>query len=324
MEERELGRSGISVSRVVLGCGNFGGVGSAPAFFGRGTPRDVAFSLMDRAWEIGITAFDTADAYGGGRSEQWIGEWLRSKGRGVADRIVITTKTFNPMAEGADRGLSRARIHRQLESSLRRLGVERVGLYMTHDFDPAVQQEETLQALDELVRAGKVGAVGASNYSGEQLAEALELSELKRITRFEWVQNTLNLLEQDDLETVLPVCREHGVGYTPFGPLAGGWLAGRYRRGVPPPEGSRMTQRPEPYERFRVDAVFDALEQLETWAGLRGATMSAVALSWLLHVPDLTAVVVGPTRVEHLDDVAEGLALRLAPGEWQELQEMLA
>jgi aryl-alcohol dehydrogenase-like predicted oxidoreductase len=235
VEERELGRSGISVSRIVLGCGNFGGVGSSPASFGGGTSREVAFELMDRAWELGITAFDTADAYGGGRSETWIGEWLRARGPSVASRIVLTTKTFNPMTEGADRGLSRSRVHRQIETSLARLGVERVALYMTHAFDTAVPQEETLLAFDELVRAGKVGAVGASNFTGEQLAEALELSELEGLTRYEWVQNTLNLLEQEDRETVLPVCREHMIGYTPFGPLAGGWLTGKYRRDAEPP-----------------------------------------------------------------------------------------
>src|SRR5262245_29761703 len=264
MEARELGSSGIAVTRILLGCGNFGGVGSAPAFFGQGTPKDVAFRIMDEAWELGITAFDTADAYGGGRSEQWIGEWLRVKGPDVADRIVLTTKTFNPMEEGADRGLSRPRILRQIDTSLTRLGLERVDLYMTHAFDAAVPQEETLLAFDELRRAGKVGAVGASNYNGEQLAEAIELAELEGLPRYQWVQNSCSLLEQDDRETVFPVCREHTLGYTPFGPLAGGWLTGKYRRGDDPPEGSRMTQRPEGYRRYETDAVYDALERLET------------------------------------------------------------
>jgi aryl-alcohol dehydrogenase-like predicted oxidoreductase len=324
VEQRELGRSGISVSRIVLGCGNFGGVGSAPAFFGQGTSRETAFELMDRAWELGVTTFDTADAYGGGRSETWIGEWLRARGASVADRIVLTTKTFNPMAEGADRGLSRARVLRQADTSLERLGVERVAAYMTHAFDPDVPQEETLQALDELVRAGKVGAVGASNFTGEQLAEALELSELEGLTRYEWVQNTFNLLEQDDRETVFPVCHEHGIGYTPFGPLAGGWLTGKYRRDTEPPAGSRMTQRPGPYEGYRTPSTFDGLEALEAWAALRGASMSAVALAWLLHLPEVTAVVIGPNRVEHLDQVHEGLELTLTPEECRELAEWFA
>ena len=147
MESRELGRSGIVVSRVILGCGNFGGVGSAPAFFGQGIPRDEAFRIMDAAWELGITTFDTADAYGGGRSETWIGEWLAAKGSAVRDAIAIQTKTFNPVAEGDDRGLSRARILRQIDTSLERLGVERVALYLAHEFDAETPQEETLRGV---------------------------------------------------------------------------------------------------------------------------------------------------------------------------------
>ncbi|HLE99370.1 MAG TPA: aldo/keto reductase, partial [Gaiellaceae bacterium] len=121
MERRQLGASGISVTRIVLGCGNFGGVGSSPAFFGHGIPRDEAFRIMDAAWELGLTTFDTADAYGGGRSETWIGEWLATKGSDVRDAITIETKTFNPMDAGEDHGLSRPRLRRQLEASLRRL-----------------------------------------------------------------------------------------------------------------------------------------------------------------------------------------------------------
>ena len=175
---------------------------------------------MDTAWDRGITTFDTADAYGGGRSESFIGEWLATKGSDVRDRIVIATKTFNPMDDGQDHGLGRARIRRQIESSLRRLGVERVALYLAHDFDPDTPQEETLQAFADLVRAGKIGAIGASNFTGEQLAEALELSELEGLPRYEWAQNGFSLLEQGDRESVFPVCHEHGLGYTPFSPLA--------------------------------------------------------------------------------------------------------
>src|SRR3990172_1341013 len=131
VDERELGRSGIAVSRIILGCGNFGGIGSAPQFFGQGTPKDEAFRLLDAAWELGVTSLDTADAYGGGRSESFIGEWLATKGPEARDRVVITTKTFNPMAEGADRGLSRARILRQIDTSLERLRGGRGPPYVT-------------------------------------------------------------------------------------------------------------------------------------------------------------------------------------------------
>jgi aryl-alcohol dehydrogenase-like predicted oxidoreductase len=324
MERRELGRSGISVSRLILGCGNFGGVGSAPALFGQGIPHDEAFRIMDAAFELGLTTFDTADAYGGGRSETWIGEWLARKGPDVRDTVTVGTKTFNPMEEGADRGLARGRIRRQVESSLERLGVERIPVYMAHAHDSDTPQEETLQAFDELVRAGKVGALGASNHTAEQLAEALEISELEGIARYECVQNSFSLLEQEDAETVFPVCHEHGLAYQAFGPLAGGWLAGRYRRGEPYPEGSRMAQRPNGYRRYESDEVFDALEAFEREALGRGVSMAGLAIAWLLSIPEITAVVVGPTRVEQLQPVREALALELTPDELGHLRGLFA
>ncbi len=322
MEHRALGKSGVEVSRVILGCGNFGGIGSSPAFFGQGTPKDEAFALMDAAWELGITTFDTADAYGGGRSEATIGEWLATKDETIRERLVIATKTFNPMDDGEDRGLGRARVKRQAQSSLERLGLERLPLYLAHDFDPGTPQEETLLAFDELVREGTVGAIGASNFSGEQLAEAVEISELESLPRYEWVQNGFSLLEQGDRETVFPVCREHGLGYTPFSPLAGGWLTGKYRRGEEPPPGSRMTLRPEPYVDYHTDAVFDALDALEREAAGRGVSMAGLSLAWALAVPEITAIVVGPGRVEHLAPIEEALTLSLTDTERDDLTEL--
>jgi aryl-alcohol dehydrogenase-like predicted oxidoreductase len=320
MEQRELGRSGVEVSGVILGCGNFGGVGSSPAFFGQGIPKGEAFRIMDAAWELGIMTFDTADAYGGGRSETWIGAWLASKDAAVRDAIVIETKTFNPMDAGQDHGLSRSRIQRQVETSLQRLGVDRIALYLAHGFDPATPQEETLRAFDELVRDGKVGAVGASNFTAEQLAEAVELSELEGLARYEWIQNSFSLLDRADVETVFPVCHEHGLGYEAFGPLAGGWLSGKYRRGEDYPAGSRMTQRPESYLRYANDQVFTALEAFGDEAHARGVSMAGLAIAWLLGVPEITAAVVGPTRAEHLDPVREALALELTSAERAHLQ----
>ena len=322
MEQRALGRSGVAVSRIVLGCGNFGGIGSAPALVDRGTPKDEAFRVLDEAWDMGITTLDTADAYGLGRSEEYIGDWLRTKGSDVRDRVVIATKTFNPMHEGADRGLAAARILRQVEGSLARLGVERVPLYLAHAFDRGVPQEETLGAFDVLVRRGTVGAVGASNFTAEQLAEALELSALEGLTRYEWAQNGFSLLEQGDRETVFPLCHEHSLGYTPFSPLAGGWLTGKYRRGEVPPAGSRMTLRPEGSEHYRTDETFDALEAFEVQARERGVSMAALALAWLLDVPEVTAVVVGPSRRDHLGPVREALELVLEDGEREALERI--
>jgi aryl-alcohol dehydrogenase-like predicted oxidoreductase len=223
------------------------------------------------------------------------------------------------MAAGEDRGLSRTRIKRQVDTSLVRLGIDHIPLYMTHDFDPAVPQEETLQALDELHRDGKIGSIGASNYTGEQLAEALEISALEGSIRFDWVQNAYSLLEQGDHETVFPVCHEHGLGYTPFSPLAGGWLAGRYRRGEPPAAGTRAAQRPEGYARYWSDAVFDALDALADRARLMGVTAAALALGWLLHVPEITALVVGPNTVERLGAVEEALTVTLSPADVDEI-----
>jgi aryl-alcohol dehydrogenase-like predicted oxidoreductase len=324
VDSRELGRTGIAVSRVILGCGNFGGVGSAPALFGHGTSREDAFRLLDAAWELGVTTLDTADAYGGGRSEEFIGAWLRTKGTDVRDRVVISTKTFNPMTEGADRGLAGPRVRRQIETSVQRLGVERVALYLAHDFDSGTPQEETLTAFDELIRAGKVGAVGASNFTAEQLAEALELSALEGLARYEWVQNAFSLLEHRDRETVFPLCHEHGLGYTPFSPLAGGWLTGKYRRDEPPPPGSRMTVRPEGTEQYRTSATFDALEAFEREADERGVSMAALALAWVLHVPEATAVVVGPNTVEQLAPVVDSLDVRLDDREHARLGALFA
>jgi aryl-alcohol dehydrogenase-like predicted oxidoreductase len=314
----------VWVSRVILGCGNFGGVGSAPAFFGQGIPRDEAFRIMDAGWDIGITTFDTADAYGGGRSETWIGEWLATKGSDVRDAIVLETKTFNPNAEGEDRGLAAVRIRRQIERSLGRLGVERIDLYLAHEFDPDVPQEETLGAFDELVRAGKVGAVGASNFDAPELGEALAISERDGLTRYEWIQRSYSLLDREDESSVFPLCREHGLGYEAYGPLAGGWLSGKYRRGETYPEGSRMTQRPESYLRYARDDVFDGLEALEREALGRGVSMAGLALAWLLGVADVTCVVIGPTRVEHLRPVQEALELDLTEAERDHLRGLFA
>ncbi len=304
------------MSRVILGCGNFGGIGSSPEFFGQGETQEQAFAIMDAAWEAGIMTFDTADAYGGGRSETWIGDWLRTKGSSVRDEIVLSTKTFNPMDVGEDHGLAPARVKRQLESSLRRLGVERVEMYLTHAPDPDVPIAETLGALDELVREGKAGAVGASNVDGSQLREALAAAPG---ARYEWVQNSYSLLDRDAEREVLPLCAAEGLGFTPFSPLSGGWLTGKYRRGAALPEGSRMTMRPEPYEHLRADATFDALEGLDRLAAERGTSGAALALAWLLADPRLTAVVVGPRRPEHLDPALEALANPLTESERDEI-----
>jgi aryl-alcohol dehydrogenase-like predicted oxidoreductase len=316
MEQRRLGATGVEVTRVILGCGNFGGVGSAPAFFGQGESEEEAFALMDAAWELGVRAFDTADAYGGGRSEAWIGRWLAARGH----RPVLSTKVFNSVTgDPADRGLSRERILRQIEGSLERLGVERVDLYLIHAPDPDTPLEETLGAFDELVRSGKVGAIGASNVDRAYLEEALAISEREGFARFEWVQNSYSLLEREAESEVLPFSADHGLGFTPFSPLAGGWLTGKYGRGRRYPAGSRMTLRPEPYLELENEAVYRGLERLTTAATERGVDTATLAFAWLFSNPDVTAVVVGPRRPGHLEPARRALELELTSAERAEI-----
>jgi aryl-alcohol dehydrogenase-like predicted oxidoreductase len=267
VDYRQLGRTGLVVSRIGLGCGNFGGVGSAPELFGQGESEEEAFALMDAAWAAGITFFDTAASYGGGRSERWVGKWRAEHG----EPVLLSSKVYwSVSGDPDDRGLSRERILREIEGSLERLGVERLDLYLTHEPDPETPIEETLGALDELVRAGKVVAIGASNLEAAQLEEALETSDRLGLVRFGWVQNEYSLLAQG-AQRVLEVCERQGLGFTPFSPLAGGWLTGKYRRGETYPAGSRMTLRPGPYAELATDETFDALEALE--ARLREASL---------------------------------------------------
>jgi aryl-alcohol dehydrogenase-like predicted oxidoreductase len=310
VESRRLGRSEVEVSRIILGCGNFGGIGSAPAFFGQGETREQAFAIMDAAWAMGVTTFDTADAYGGGRSESWIGEWLRER-RIARDEIVLSTKVFNPMDEGLERGLAPDRVRRQLESSLERLGARHVDMYLTHEPDPDTPLADTLAALEELRAAGRMRAIGGSNLDAETLREGLGT--------YEWVQNSYSLLDRGDEAEVLPLCRAHGLGYTPFSPLAGGWLTGKYRRGEPPAPGSRMATRPEPYLHLDDDRIWDGLDTLARAAAERGVDTATLALAWLLAQPEVTAVVVGPRRPEHLEPARRALGLGLTGSETAEL-----
>ncbi|HWE34058.1 MAG TPA: aldo/keto reductase [Solirubrobacteraceae bacterium] len=297
------------LARIALGCGNFGGVGSAPAFFGQGLGDGEAFALMDAAWEAGIRHFDTADAYGGGRSETAIGKWLAAR----RVRPSLTTKTFNPMDSADPGGLAPERIARQLRSSLERLGVDRVELYLAHDFDPSVPLAETFGAFNVALAAGSVGAYGVSNFDAVQLRDALAVAEPVAI------QNSHSLLDRGDEAELLPLCSDRGVAYLAFSPLAGGWLTGKYRRGEAYPAGSRMTQRPEPYESFTRAGVFDRLERLRALADAREMSMAGVALAWLLADDRVTQVVVGPGRPQHLAPVFEALEHPLTEAERSEV-----
>jgi aryl-alcohol dehydrogenase-like predicted oxidoreductase len=288
-------------SRLVLGCGNFGGIGSAPAFFGQGETREQAFALMDAAWEAGIRRFDTADAYGGGRSERWIGGWMRDRGR----RPTLTTKVFHSVeGDPADRGLAPDRIRRQLHGSLERLGVDRVDLYLTHQPDPATPLEDTLAELERLRAEALVGAFGLSNVDAAEARRALSLAPVAAI------QNSYSLLDRD-AEALLGL----PVELQAFGPLAGGWLTGKYRRGEGSPAGSRMTLRPDPYRHLDTDRVYDALDRFGAEAAARGVDRPTLALAWLLSDPRVDAVVLGPRRPAHLEPGLRALGVELDPDE---------
>lgn len=314
IERHSLRDGTVSLPRVALGCGNFGGVGSAPAFFGQGLNDDQALALMDAAWELGITHFDTADAYGGGRSERAIGRWIAS--RGV--RPQLTTKTYNPMEDRGDHGLAPARILRQLDSSLERLGVGRVELYLAHEFDPDVPLDESFGAFAELIEGGRVAAYGVSNFDAPALRAALAAGSPQA------VQNSHSLLERADRDELLPLCAADRVAYLAFSPLGGGWLTGKYHRGEPFPARSRMTQRPEPYQALLTGRTFDALEALDALAERRGTSMAGVALAWLLGDERVTQIVVGPGRPEHLTPVREALEQPLTVQERTEIEEVFA
>jgi aryl-alcohol dehydrogenase-like predicted oxidoreductase len=282
----------MGVDKIVLGCGNFGGVGSDLSLIGKGESDDDAFAIMDAAWASGLTRFDTASSYGGGRSERVIGKWIASR---RPEGLALTSKVFHPVREGDDAGLGAERVRRVVHESLAQLGVEQIDLYMTHATDPVTPLAETLGVLDALVDEGLIGSIGLSNVEHRLLAEAVSLTQIVA------VQNEYSLLVRDAERDVLPFCVEHGIEFQCFSPLAGGWLTGKYHRDEPFPEGSRMTLRPDVYEELVRDQVFDRLEELAARASQRGAEPAILALAWLLSNPDVGAVVVGPRNPAQLE-----------------------
>jgi aryl-alcohol dehydrogenase-like predicted oxidoreductase len=306
----------VSFAGVALGCGNFGGIGSAPEFFGQGIDDETAFRIMDTAWANGLRWFDTADAYGGGASERLIGEW---RGDRMPDGLVLTTKVFHSTrGEAGDVGLAPDRIRRQLEASLERLGLEQVDLYLAHEPDDAVPIGETVTAFEALRREGLIGAWGLSNYDAAGLREALHVAQPAI------VQNSFSLLDRGDERDVIPLCAERGIAYVPFSPLAGGWLTGKYRRDQAFPDGSRMTQRPGPYEHLRTEAVFAGLDRLAEKARERGVDMATLAFAWVLAHPGVSGAVCGPMRPEHLEPVFAARDLELSDAEHQQIGGLFA
>ncbi len=298
MKYRRLGRSDLQVSVVALGCGSFGGLGAMPEFVGMGENEQQARALLDAAYEQGITLLDTADSYGGGRSEEWIGRWLRDR-RSVRDELVITTKVGTPVGPADEGGLSAAHLRARLETSLRRLGTDRIDLYLTHAPDPRTPLEETLTAFDELVRSGKIRYYGLANVDGAEIAKAVDATESRGLHKPVNVQVGHNLLEPA-AAGVVDTCTERGIGVTAFSALAGGWLTGMYRPGGPYPAGSRMTVIPERYRVAEQLAANGAIDALRAEADRRGIALPTLALAWLLADPAVSAALTAPSTPEEL------------------------
>ncbi|HEY9288575.1 MAG TPA: aldo/keto reductase [Candidatus Dormibacteraeota bacterium] len=312
MEYRDFGRTGMRVSVLGLGCGGFGGIGSAPELFGKGEDRRTAFALMSQAVELGINYFDTADSYGGGESERTIGAWLKErKGR---DQLVLSTKVFYAIAEGPnDRSLSRRHIMQAIDGSLRRLQTDYVDLYVTMEPDPDTPEDESLTAMNELVQAGKVRCIGSSNISGPQLERSLATSDRLGVVRYQSVQNGYSLLDREMEREILPLAARERLAVTPFSPTAGGLLTGKYQFGATPPSGSRLALRPQPYRGFMNQATFSALDALRREADRRGVEMGALALAWVLSHPAVTAALIGPRRIEQFKPWVDAVDIRLSP-----------
>jgi aryl-alcohol dehydrogenase-like predicted oxidoreductase len=296
---RPLGRSGIDVSIVGLGCNNFG----------RRADLDATRAVVDAALEEGITFLDTADIYGRGQSEEYLGEVLQ----GRRDQVVLATKFGMDMGDGRGPRGSRAYVHNAIDASLKRLRTDTIDYYWYHEPDGVTPMLETLEALHDLVRAGKVRAIGASNFSAGQLEEAAALAEEHGLTPFTAVQNEYSLLVREAEAEVLPAAERLGIGFVPFFPLASGLLTGKYRRGEPGPSGARLSSRDE----IASPEQFDLIEALERWADERGVPLIDIAIGALLSRDVVSSVIAGATKPDQVRANA-------AAGRWTPADEDLA
>ena len=310
METRALGRSGLRVPVLCMGT----------MTFGLQTDEKESFRILDRALEAGVTFLDTADVYplGGtletvGRTEEIIGRWLAE--RGNRDRILVATKCRGRMGPGPnDEGLSRQHILSAVDASLRRLGTDYIDLYQTHYFDPKTPVDETLRALDDLLRAGKVRYVGCSNYPAWRLSAALSASERLGIARYDSVQPRYNLLYREIETELIPLCRDRGLGVLVYNPLAGGFLSGKYAKGDAPQDGTRFTlgTAGRMYQwRYWQEAQFDAVQELAKATEQRGLELVSVALAWVLGQPGISSAIIGASRPEQLDASLAAPAIEL-------------
>lgn len=315
MRYRTLGNTGFEVSDVCLGT----------MTFGWSADERTSHAIMDAAVDAGINFLDTADIYSrwspnsyAGKSEEIIGRWLRGRDR---RSVIVATKVRGPVRDDGDQGLRRDRILRCAEDSLRRLQTDYIDLYQTHYPDPNVPLDETLRALDDLIRDGKVRAIGCSNETPEHLRQALRISKENRIARFESLQPHYNLVNRAEFEDELrDLCLEYKLGVIPYSPLAGGFLTGKYRRGQSAPENSRG-EGSDQIKRYMADKRnFDLIEILEQIGARHGKTVANVALAWLLDAPAVTAPIIGARTVQQLHDTLGAIGFRLTDEERREIE----
>jgi aryl-alcohol dehydrogenase-like predicted oxidoreductase len=304
-----------------LGCGNFGGIGSLPELYGLGDDKEAAFALMDAALANGLRMFDTANSYGGGVSEDWIGQWLAS--RGARDEISLTTKVASPVGP-AGQGLSRRHIRAQIEASLRRLRTDRVELYLAHEPDEGTPIEETVGAFAELVREGKIAHYGLSNYDRAGLQQALAAADEMGVARPVNLQCGYNLLDRAESAATFDVCARAGIAFTAYSPLAGGLLTGKYRAGQPIPPKSRLALRPPSFATMSIDDTFSVLEDLAAAADSYGLPLTTLALAWTLTDPAVTALLIAPRSPAQLTVMCDALAVELTDAERAALAGLVA
>jgi len=310
MEYRRLGATGLKVSRLCLGMMSYGSKTWRPWVL----EQEEAFPFSRRAIESGINFFDTADMYSLGVSEEILGRALKEFGPG-RDRVVIATKVFNAMSEDPnDRGLSRKHIFQSIDRSLRRLDTDFVDLYQIHRFDHETPIEETLIALNDLVRAGKVRYIGASAMWSWQFMKMLGASERLGLARFVSMQNYYNLVYREEEREMLPLCRAEGIGVIPFSPLARGFVAGNRRK---EDWGETVRAKTDEYSRkqYYRPQDFTIVDRVTEIAKKRGINNAQVALAWVLQQPGITAPIVGATKPHHLDDALAALDIRLDEAE---------
>ncbi len=301
MELRTVGRSGLQVSVLGLGCNNFGSR----------IDEDAARSVVEASLDAGVTFFDTSDSYGGGRSEEYLGRALA----GRRDDVVIATKFGSRVGEGPyDAGASRKHLVAACEASLRRLGTGYIDLYYQHFPDPKTPVEETLETLDALVRAGKVRYAASSNFAGWQVAEAEHVARERATTRFVASQSQWSLLQRGVEAEVVPACAAYHVAVVPFFPLASGLLTGKYERGKPPPEGTRLAASPR-FAQVANDTTFDTLDRLTVIGEKSGRSLLELAIGWLSAQPVVPSVLVGATKPEQVEANAAAAQVALSAEE---------